>query len=501
MAVSRGKNYEIDMCSGAILPKVFQFALPLMLSSVLQLLFNAADVVVVGRFAGDEALAAVGSNGQLINLLTNLFLGFSVGANILASRFYGAQDQESLHQTVHTSMLMALISGLALSLIGCFGSKTILIWMNCPAKVLDLAALYLRIYFLGMPANMLYNFGAALLRAVGDTKRPMYYLTLAGVINVVLNLFFVIGLHMSVAGVAIATIVSQYVSAILVLRCMLKNTGAIRLDPRALRIHGSRFKQILQVGLPAGLQGVLFSVSNVMIQSSVNSFGDVVMAGNASAGNIEGFIYVAMNAFYQATVSFISQNYGAGRYERIRPIIIRTLGCVMTIGLGLSSLTLLFGEQLIGIYSSNPAVIAAGINRLRIVCQFYALCGMMDCMVGVLRGLGYITLPMLVSLFGACGLRLLWIATIFQIPALHSIQTLYWSYPISWLITFIIHTCFCVWAMKRLKRHQAEGTPLRTFEGAQRFSFLYYRPKSCLIPAAAQAASNSASAPVPQRRL
>ena len=463
MAIGRGKSYEIDMCGGAILPKLVQFAFPLMLSSVLQLLFNAADVVVVGRFAGDEALAAVGSNGQLINLLINLFLGFSVGTSILASRFCGAQDQESLHQTVHTAMLLALISGIALSLVGFFGSKTILIWMNCPANVLDLAALYLRIYFLGMPANMVYNFGAALLRAAGDTKRPMYYLTLAGVINVLLNLFFVINLHMSVAGVAIATIISQYISAVLVVQCMLHNNGSIRLDLRCLRIHSTQLKQILQLGLPAGLQGILFSLSNVMIQSSVNSFGDVVMAGNAAAANIEGFVSAGMDAFHQATVSFVSQNYGAGRYERIRPIIIRTLGCALTVGLGLSSLVILFGKQVVGIYSGNPAVITAGLDRLRIICQFQALAGIMNCMVGALRGLGYVTLPMLVSLFGACGLRLLWIATIFQIPSLHSIQTLYWSYPISWLITFSVQTCFCIWAMKRLRNHLETGKPLHTF--------------------------------------
>ncbi|MBE6964070.1 MAG: MATE family efflux transporter [Ruminococcaceae bacterium] len=456
-------RYEIDMCSGTILSKLLRFAFPLMLSSILQLLFNAADVVVVGRFAGDTALAAVGSNTNLISLLTNLFMGCSVGSNILAARFYGAQEQDRLHQLVHTSMLVSMIGGLMLSVVGCFGAKTILIWMNCPDNILDLAALYLRIYFLGMPATMLYNFGAALLRATGDTKRPMYFLTLAGVVNVLLNLYFVIVLDMSVAGVALATIISQYISAALVVRCMTRNSGAIHLDLNALRLYKGYLKQILQVGLPAGLQGVLFSISNVLIQSSVNTFGDVVMAGNAAAVNIEHFIYVSMNAFYQANMTFVSQNYGAGRFERIRPIILRALCCVLVVGTGLGNLTVLFGKALLGIYSSSPDVIAAGMDRLTIVCAFYALCGMMDCMMGALRGLGYITLPMLVSLFGACGLRLLWLATIFQIPSLHSIRTLYWSYPISWLITFAIQTCFCIWAMKRLKRHLETGTPLHTF--------------------------------------
>lgn len=453
MAPNQGKTYEIDMCSGPILPKMLQFAVPLMCSSILQLLFNAADIIVVGRWAGDNSLAAVGSTTSLINLLINLFIGLSVGANILAARLYGANEKEGLRQTVHTAMLLSVISGALLTVVGVCGARTILIWMQSPAEVLGLAAVYLRIYFLGMPATMLYNFGAALLRAVGDTRRPLYYLLSAGVVNVVLNLFFVIVCHLDVAGVAIATAVSQCVSAALVVRCMIREQGAVHLEPRELRIWKVRLKQILQVGLPAGFQGALFSLSNVVIQSSINSFGEIVVAGNSAASNIEGFIYVAMNAFYQANVSFTSQNYGAGRYDRIRPILLRAQGCVIVIGAVLGGTAALMGPHLLRIYSSSPVVISAGMIRLMIVCVPYALCGMMDVMVGSLRGLGYSVMPMLVSLMGACVFRLVWIATVFQRPAFHTIQTIYWSYPISWTITFLTHLACYIWAMHRLKQH------------------------------------------------
>ena len=368
--MGRKSSYEMDMCSGAILPKLLQFALPLMLSSVLQLLFNAADIVVVGRFAGDNSLAAVGSTTSLINLLVNFFIGLSVGANILTARFYGANDYERLHQTVHTSMLLSLISGIFLAIVGFFFSGTLLVWMQSPASVRDLASLYLRIYFWGMPATLIYNFGAALLRAAGDTRRPLYYLFLAGILNVVLNLILVIVFHMDVAGVAIATVFSQCVSAFLVVRCLLHETGGVHLVLNHLRIWPERLKDILQVGLPAGLQSVLFSLSNVVIQSSINSFGEVVVAGSAAAANIEGFVYVAMNSFYQANISFTSQNLGAGRYDRIRPILLRSMCCVTIIGLFISLSAVFLGPQLLGIYSDNPAVITAGMDRLSIVCQF-----------------------------------------------------------------------------------------------------------------------------------
>ena len=456
MASSRGTGYEIDMCSGAILPKMLRFAVPLMCSSVLQLLFNAADVIVVGRWAGDNSLAAVGSNTSLINLLVNLFIGLSVGANILAARCYGAGDKEGLRQTVHTSILLSLLSGVVLAIVGALGASTILGWMQSPEAVRGLAAVYLRIYFLGMPATMVYNFGAALLRAVGDTRRPLYYLLTAGIVNVVLNLFFVIVCTLDVAGVAIATVISQVISATLVLRCLIREQGGIHLELRQLRIWPSRLRQILQVGLPAGFQGVLFALSNVVIQSSVNSFQETVVAGNAAAANIESFVYAAMNAFYQANISFSSQNYGAGQYDRLRPILLRAQACVITTGVVLGGLAVLFGRQLLSIYTDSPDVIDVGLERLAIVCGTYAICGMMDVMVGSLRGLGYSIMPMIVSLLGACVLRLIWIATIFQLPQFHTPETIYWSYPFSWIITFLAHVGCYLWAMRRLQRHLAE---------------------------------------------
>lgn len=453
--MSREKGYEIDMCSGAILPKLLRFTLPLMCSSILQLLFNAADIIVVGRFAGDNSMAAVGSNTSLINLLVNLFIGLSVGANILAARYYGAGDRESLRQTVHTAILLSLVSGVGLAAVGACSAGTILQWMRSPDEVRGLATVYLRIFFLGMPAAMLYNFGAALLRAVGDTRRPLYYLSIAGIVNVVLNLVFVIVCKLDVAGVAIATVVSQCISALLVLRCMLHEKGAIHLELRQLKIYPVRLKQILLVGLPAGFQGVLFSLSNVVIQSSINTFGEVVVSGNSAASNIEGFVYASMNAFYQANISFTSQNYGAGRYDRIWPILLRALGCVVVTGVVLGGAATLLGRQLLGIYSGTGAVIAAGMERLIVVCASYALCGVMDVLVGSLRGLGYSALPMLVSLLGACVLRLVWIATVFQIPEYHTVKTVYWSYPFSWIVTGLAQFLCFLWAMKRLKRHMA----------------------------------------------
>ena len=452
MAGKQQTHYEIDMCNGPILSKMLRFSIPLMCSSVLQLLFNAADIVVVGRWAGDNSLAAVGSNTALIGLLTNLFVGLAVGANTLAAKYYGARDRDALHRVVHTSILLSIISGLVLTVVGVFGARTILIWMQTPENVLDLATLYLRIYFLGMTATMVYNFGAALLRAEGDTQRPLYFLSLAGVVNIVCKL--------DVAGVAIATVISQCISASLVLRCMVKDTGPLHLDLKKMRLHPQAMRQILRIGLPAGFQGILFSLSNVVIQSSVNTFGEVIMAGNSAAANIEQFVYVSMNAMYQATISFTSQNYGAGNYHRIRKIMIRAQGCVLVVGLVLGNAATLAGRVLLSIYTTSPPVIEAGLVRMGIVCTTYALCGMMDVMVGGLRGIGYSIMPMLVSLVGACGLRLLWIATIFQLPQFHTIQTIYWSYPISWAITFGVHVICFLWAMKKVKRQLLpEGAP------------------------------------------
>lgn len=450
MAATR-KNYEIDMCNGPILPKMLQFALPLMLSSVLQLLFNAADIIVVGRFAGDNSMAAVGSTAYLINLFVNLFVGISVGANILASRFYGASDKEGLHETVHTSIMFSLISGLFLAVFGSLSARQLLILMQSPPEVIELATLYLRIYFLGMPAAMLYNFGAALLRAVGDTKRALYYLLFAGVVNVVLNLFLVIVCHLDVAGVAIATVTSHCISAALVIRCLMKDAGAVHLELRQLRIYKLRLKQILQVGVPAGLQSVLFALSNVVIQSSVNSFGEIAVAGNTASHNMEQFIYACMTAFHQATISFVSQNLGAGNYRRIWQSTLTAMACVLAIGLPLTILARLFAPQLLQIYSNSPEVLEAALTRAQLMLILYVVPGLMEVVAGAVRGIGYSVLPMLVSLVGACGLRLVWIATVFQIPAYHTISTIYWSYPMSWTLTFVAHTICFIWGMKKLK--------------------------------------------------
>ncbi len=456
MEHKKEKRYEIDMCNGPILKKMLVFALPLVCSSILQLLFNAADIVVVGRFAGDHSLAAVGSNTSLINLLTNVFIGLSVGANVLVGRFYGAKQDRDLSETVHTSMLVSILSGLILAVIGVVFAEKLLVLMQAPEEVLGLAAIYLRIYFAGMPATMLYNFGSAILRAIGDTKRPLYYLTGAGVINVILNLIFVVVFKMDVAGVGLATVISQCISAALVFRCMMKENGSIRLIPSQLKIHKDKLIKIMQIGLPAGFQGTVFSLSNVLIQSSINSFGAVVVAGNSAAGNIEGFVYVAMNAFHQATISFTSQNMGAGRYDRITKILIRGLACACIVGLVMGNACVIFGESLVGIYSSSSDVIAAGVLRLQYIAALYALCGMMDVMVGGLRGMGYSIMPMIVSMIGACGLRIVWLATIFQIPAYHNIQSVYVSYPVSWTLTFLTHVICFIWAKKRLDKRRRQ---------------------------------------------
>lgn len=445
------KSYEMDMCNGPILKKMLLFAIPLMCSSILQLLFNAADIVVVGKFAGDNSLAAVGSNTALIGLLTNLFIGLSIGANVLTARYYGAKQEKELSETVHTAMLLSVYSGLILTIIGVFGAKQILIWMQTPEEVLNLAALYLRIYFIGMTATMIYNFGSAILRAIGDTKRPLYYLFEAGIINVVLNLFFVIVMKMDVAGVALATVISQCISAFLIVRCLMREKGGIKLVLNQLHIYGDKFRSILKIGLPAGFQGIVFSLSNVVIQSSVNSFGAIVMAGNSAAANLEGFVYFAMNAFYQATISFTSQNMGAKNYERINKIVIVGEMCVTVTGIVLGNLMVLGGGVLLQMYSSSPEVIQAGMNRLSVISSTYALCGMMDVMVGALRGIGYSVMPMIVSLIGACGLRLVWLATIFQVARFHTVFIIYMSYPITWLITLAVHILCFIWARRRIE--------------------------------------------------
>lgn len=444
------KSYEMDMCNGPIMGKLLFFALPLMLSGILQLLFNAADIVVVGQYAGSDSLAAVGSTGSLVNLLTNVFIGLSVGTNVMVARYYGAGKKKDVAETVHTAVLTSVISGVILIAVGLLLAEPLLILMGSPENVLDKSALYLRIYFLGMPAAMLYNFGSAILRAMGDTRRPLYFLTIAGVVNVALNLIFVIALNMDVAGVAAATAISQCISALLILRCLMKEEGPCHLELKQLVIHRDKLSGIVKIGLPAGMQGAVFSLSNVLIQSSINSFGSVAMAGNTAAGNIEGFIYTAMNSFYQTSISFTSQNYGAKKYERINRILFGCLFYVTVVGVAAGNLAYFFGGKLLRIYSPDPEVIQFGLLRMGVICTSYFLCGIMDTMVGSIRGLGYAIMPMLVSLLGACGLRIVWIFTIFA--AHRSLETLYISYPISWLVTAAAHIlCFLVVRRKLAK--------------------------------------------------
>ena len=447
-------RYEMDMTSGPMIPKILQFSLPLMLTGILQLLYNAADVIVVGNFAGHTALAAVSSTGSLINLLVNVFMGLSVGASVVIAQAYGAGDVQRMRKAEHTAMTLALFMGIGVGVLGFILARPMLEWMDSPEDVIDGAALYVRIYFLGMPANMLYNFGAAVLRAVGDTKRPLYYLTISGLVNVALNLLLVIVFRMAVAGVAIATVASQVVSMVLVLLCLLRSHGVIRLMPGECRIDRASALGMIRVGLPAGLQGSLFSISNVLIQSSVNSFGSLVVAGNGVASNIEGFVYTAMNAQHQAAMTFASQNYGAGKVDRVKRTLWCCLGIVLLFGLGLGLLVLAFGPQLMGLYNQDPEVIAFGLKRMQVILPTYFLCGMMDVMVGQLRGIGYSVMPMVVSLAGACGLRILWIMTVFA--ANPTQQTLYLSYPISWGMTFAIHMiCYLVVSRKTLAEKTA----------------------------------------------
>ena len=434
--LNKQANRTMDMTQGRLLTQVLVFALPIMLSGILQLLFNAADTIVVGRFAGNEALAAVGSVGSLNNMIISLFIGLSVGANVLVARYTGSRNDRAVSDTVHTSVLLSLAGGVLLMIIGVALARPLLELMGSPEDVIDLAVLYVRIIFLGMPVQMLYNFCAAILRAVGDTQRPLYYLSIAGVVNVLLNLVFVIALHLSVAGVALATIISQAISALLVMRALLHMEGPTRLHLRRLRIHPGKLREIIRIGLPAGIQSSVFSLSNVVIQSSVNSFGSVVIAGNAASSNVGNFVYQAMNTFQQAITCFAGQNIGARKPRRIVSAMKVCMFWAVSFGLVLGMLSCVFGTQLLSLFSADPAVIAAGMERQIIVCAPYFLCGMMDVMTGALRGIGYSLLPMIVSILGACAFRLFWVFTVFA--AYPTLPCLMLSYPVSWLLTFSV---------------------------------------------------------------
>ncbi len=448
---SNKKKYEIDMTEGALLPKILLFSIPLMISSVLQLLFNAADIVVVGQFSGDETLgancvAAIGSTGSVINMLLSVFMGLSVGVNVLAARYFASKQDREMDETVHTTVALALIGGVIIAAIGIIACRPILELMGSPEEVIDLSVTYMRIYFVGMPVTLLYNFGAAVLRATGDTRRPLFYLMAAGVINVILNLIFVIGFKMNVAGVALATIMAQCVSAVLIIRAMMQTEENYKLDPKKIRVNADKASRIIRVGLPAGLQGTIFSFSNVLIQSSINEFGATAMAGSAAGANLEGFVYMAMNSIYQACVSFTSQNVGANKPDRIGKVLVNCLALVSVIGIVMGNLFYLFGAQLVGIYTSEPATIEYGVQRMAIICTLYFLCGCMDVICGSLRGMGYSTVPMIVSIVGACGLRIVWIMTVFKVY--HSLTVLYISYPVTWFITGAAHL-ICYFVIKK----------------------------------------------------
>ncbi|MBE6760597.1 MAG: MATE family efflux transporter [Ruminococcaceae bacterium] len=454
------RSQKLDMTSGGVFGKLLVFALPLIATGVLQLLYNAADMIIVGKYDGKEALAAVGSTGSLVNLLVNLFMGLSVGASVLVAQEYGARNIKALSDVVHTSMSVSVIAGILVCLLGLFAAEPMLVWMGAPSDVLDQSVLYLKIYFLGMPASMVYNYGASIMRGAGDTRRPLVYLTLSGLVNVVLNYVLVRFFHMGVAGVAIATAVSQVVAAIMVVVSLMRSDDDIRLELKKLRIKGRVLWSVMRIGLPAGLQGAVFSISNVIIQSSINSFGSTVMAGCSAAASIEGFVYTCMNSIGQAALTFTGQNYGARKPDRILKVVGCSLTQAATAGIVVGYTALIFGPQLLSLYNSDPEVIEMGMVRMRIICTTHFMCGVMDVLSGAMRGMGYSMVPTLVSLSGACGLRILWIYTVFAANPLQTV--LYASYPVTWIFTIVLHTiCFIIFYNMMKKKMQTQESALQ----------------------------------------
>ena len=444
--IKRNK-YEIDMCNGTIMDKLISFSLPLMLSGILQLMFNAVDIIVIGRFSGSQSLAAVGSTTALINMFTNLFIGISLGANVLSARFYAAGKDKEMSETVHTAITLALISGIIMVFVGLIFAKPVLELMDTPDDVINLSTLYMRIYFMGMPFFMLYNYGASILRAVGDTKRPLFYLIVAGIANAGLNMCLVIIFHLGVAGVAIGTVISQLISSILVLRCLYRSETSYQLHFSKLKIQKEYLKQIFQVGIPAGIQSTVINFSNVLLQSSVNSFGSIAMAGYTAANNIFGFLYVTVNAVTQACMSFTSQNYGVGKYKRMDKVLIDCLILSSGMALVMGGGAYLFGTEILQIYTGDPEVIRCGMEILSITTVPYFLCGIMDLFPGALRGMGCSAVPMILSVIGTVGTRIVWIFGIF--PQHRSLYVLFISYPGSWIITIIMQViCYLIMRKK-----------------------------------------------------
>ena len=445
-------KYEIDMCNGTIMDKLISFALPLMLSGMLQLMFNAVDIIVVGRFSGSRALAAVGSTTALINVFTNLFIGISLGANVLAARFYAAGKEKEMSDTVHTAIAIAIISGLIMAFVGLVFSKGALELMDTPEDVIGQAALYMRIYFIGMPFFMLYNYGAAVLRAVGDTKRPLMFLIVSGCINAVLNLILVIGFSLSVVGVAVATVISQMISCILVLRCLYKSEGSYQLRFSKLKINKKYMIQIFQVGVPAGIQSTVINFSNVLLQSSVNSFGSVAMAGYTAANNILGFLYQSINSVTQACMSFTSQNYGVRKFKRMDKVLIDCMILSVIVSVVIGGGSYILGRQILGIYTNQSEVIECGMEILSISTIPYFLCGIMDMLPGAMRGVGYSAVPMVLSIVGTVGTRLVWIYGVF--PSHRSLYELFISYPASWFITIVMQAICLVFVRKKVRNKE-----------------------------------------------
>lgn len=443
-----------NMLEGPLFGNIVAYTIPIILTGILQLLFNAADLMVVGRFCGSISVAAVGATTSLTNLLVNFFVGLSAGAGVATAHAIGGGQDQQVHQTVHTTLPASLICGTLVTVIGVGFSGTFLKWMGTPENVLELSALYMKIYFAGITFTMIYNFSAAILRAAGDTRSPLIFLSISGVINVVLNVIFVTVFRMNVAGVALATTISQGIAAALVVRSLIKRQDACRLEWRKLRFYAGPLKKILRIGLPAGIQSSLFGISNVLIQSSVNSFGDVFIAGNAAATNLEGFLYLGLNSFHQTAVNFCGQNAGAGRYDRVGKTMAICLGCTGVLGLVLGTLGWMNGPNLLSMYiTDSPEAISYGMIRLSYVCRLYFLCGLMDVCTGGLRGMGASFLPMLISVLGVCVFRVLWVTTIFQIPQFHTPRSLYISYPISWTITFVIQMiAFVILFRRRMKK-------------------------------------------------
>ncbi|MFR8171084.1 MAG: MATE family efflux transporter [Marvinbryantia sp.] len=448
MKVLKSNKYEIDMCSGSIMDKLISFSLPLMLSGILQLMFNAVDIVIVGRFTGSEALAAVGSTSALINMFTNLFIGISLGNNVLAARYYASGRTKEMSETVHTAILFALLSGIVMAFVGLIFSRFALELMGTPDNVIEHSTLYMRIYFLGMPFFMLYNYGASILRAVGDTKRPLLFLIISGILNAGLNMFLVIVFHLGVAGVAIATVISQMVSCVLVLRCLYLSDGSYQLRFSRLTLKWNYLKPIFQVGIPAGIQSTVINFSNVLLQSSVNSFGSTAMAGYTAANNILSFLYVSVNSVTQACMSFTSQNYGVGNYKRMDKILVNCIALSVSVSLALGCIAYFFGPEILSIYTSDPEVIRCGVEVLAYTTVTYFLCGLMDLFPGPMRGMGHSAVPMLMSIIGTVGTRIVWIFLLF--PQNRTLAFLFISYPASWIVTILLQVVCLYFVRKKV---------------------------------------------------